>query len=91
MEYKNTIEMELQLHKFITNHSIEWHKEQNEDGESDVLIFVSVLDIQDFRNIIKGYRPDGGILMRLVDNHFGIWMGDICRYFGIDMDDLFTQ
>lgn len=81
---------ELELYKFINDNNIEWHKREN-DGTPDVVIFPHIFQIEDFQKLLsKSSFDDGGIECRMMDGYFAFWMKDICEYYGVDMDKVFT-
>ena len=82
---------ELELYKFINDNSIEWHRQDNE-GTPDILIFPYVFQLEDFCKLIKDYdTDDGGLIIRLrsLNGYVAIWMGELCEYYGINMDNVF--
>jgi len=81
----------LELYKFIKNDSIEWHKIDN-DGMSDILIFIYIFNLEEFCKLIKSYDNDGeGLVIRLFDGYIAVWMRDLCDYYGIDVDKIFEK
>jgi len=82
---------ELELYRFINEHDIEWHKQDNE-GTPDILIFPYIFQLEDFCKLVKGYNTDdGGLIIRLLDGYTAIWMKDLCEYFGIEIDNVFKS
>ena len=82
---------ELQLHKFINDHNVEWHRRDNE-GTPDIIIFPYVWYLEDFCEIVKDYKiDDGGLEIRLVNNYVAIWMNDLCEHYDIDIDKVFVR
>jgi hypothetical protein len=80
---------ELELYKFINDHDIEWHREDN-DGTPDIIIFPFVYHLEHFCEIVKDYdTDDGGLIIRLKNGYVAIWMNDLCEYFGIDINKVF--
>lgn len=79
---------ELELYNFINDNNIEWHRHNNE-GNHDVVILPYIFQLEDFSNLIKNYDTDEGLELRLKNGYVGIWMNDICEYFGIDIDKVF--
>jgi hypothetical protein len=80
---------ELQLFRYIHENNIEWHRQDN-DGTPDILIFPYVFQLEDFCKLVKGYNiDDGGLIIRLMNGYVAIWMGELCEYYGINMDNVF--
>jgi len=80
---------ELDLHKYIQENNIEWHRQDN-DGIDDVLIFPSFYQIEALHKILSPCLfDDEGIECRMKDGYFAIWMQDICDYYGIEMNNVF--
>jgi len=81
---------ELQLHKFITDNNVEWHRKDN-NGTPDVMIFPKAWDFEAFCELVKGYyNDDGGLQVTVKRNYFANWMKELCEYFDIDMDNVFV-
>jgi len=81
---------ELELYKFINDNNIEWHRQEN-DGNPDIIIFPYTFHLEDFCKIVKDYNTDdGGLVIRLLNGYCGIWMNDLCEYFGLDIDKVFA-
>ena len=80
---------ELELHKYIVENNIEWHRHEN-DGADDVLIFPAFHQIESFCKILSsGILDDTGIECRIKDGYFCVWMCYICDYYGIEMNNVF--
>lgn len=80
---------ELQLYKYINDNNIEWHRHENE-GVQDVIILPYTFQLEEFNELIKNYDTDGGLPCVLRNGYCGIWMKDLCEYFGIEIDNVFT-
>lgn len=80
---------ELELYKFIHENEIEWHREQN-DGESDIIIFPSIFQIEEFNKLVSD-TFEQGIECVMRDGYFAFWMRDICEYYGIDINKVFIS
>jgi hypothetical protein len=79
----------IQLYKFINDNDVEFRWQKN-NGEIDVMIFPNVSQIEDFFNILSpSVFDDGGIDCTMMHGYFAIWMNDICKYYGIDMTEVF--
>ena len=82
---------ELELHKFITENSIEYHQYDN-DGVLDVMIMPSFGELYELNKIIsKCFYDDGGIEIIMKDGYVCIWMKDLCEYHGIEMYNIFEN
>jgi hypothetical protein len=82
---------ELQLYKFINDNDVEWHH-QEKDGHPDVLVFPRYWQIEDFAKLFEPSKfDDGGIECFMMDGYFAFWMQDICDYYGIELDKVFTH
>ncbi len=82
---------ELGLYKFINEHNIEWHYENN-DKTTDVIIFVHTYQLEYFQKILTpGIFDDSGIECRMMSGYFCFWMKDICEYYGIDFTAVFKK
>ncbi len=79
---------ELDLYKYITENTIEWHRQDNE-GTPDIIIFPYVFQIEGFSSLVKSYVADEGLEVRLRDGYIAIWMKDLCDSYDIDMDKVF--
>ena len=80
---------ELDLHKYIQENNIEWHRQDN-DGIDDILIFPSFNQIEALHKILSPCLfDDEGIECRMKDGYFAIWMQDICNYYGVEMNNVF--
>ena len=80
---------ELELYKYVTDNDIEWHRYDNE-GTPDVIILPYIFQLEEFTNMVKSFSREDGLECRLKDSHCGIWMKDLCEYYGIDIDKVFT-
>lgn len=80
---------ELELYKFINDNGVEWHRHENE-GKDDVIILPYIFELGDFDKLVSNYDTDEGIEVRLKNGYAAIWMRDICEYFGIDMNRVFS-
>jgi len=80
---------ELDLHKFITDNNIEWHR-RDVNGSEDIIIFPNFSEMDDFKKILSSCLfDDGGIECRLMDGYFAFCMNDICEYYGVEMNKVF--
>jgi hypothetical protein len=88
--FKRAKMTELQLHKFVTENSIEWRWDTN-NGNEDVVIFLYPFNFSDFFTLISGHALDEGFEARLMDGYAAIWMDDICECFGIKIENVFSK
>ena len=79
---------ELELYKYINENNVEWHRHDN-NGTPDVIILPYTFQLEDFNELIKDYDTDDGLEVRLKNGYAGIWMQDLCDYYGIDIDKVF--
>lgn len=80
----------IELYKYINENNIEWHRQDNE-GTPDVIIFPLTFQIEGFMKILSsGVFDDAGIECRIKEGYFAIWMKDICDYYGIELDEVFS-
>lgn len=80
---------ELELYKYINDNNIEWHRRDN-DNVPDIVILPYIFQVEEFNKLLNSYVSDGGIECRMMDGYFAFWMQDICDYYGIDSDKVFT-
>ncbi len=76
----------IQLYKFITECNIEyhWHK-------GDVLMMPGIFWIQSFYSLLSNtHFDDEGIKCTLKDGYLVFEMRDICEYYGIELEEVFT-
>lgn len=77
----------IDLYKFIQEHNIEYH--WNDD---DVIMFVSIYNIEDFNKMLpNGIFDDAGVECIMKDRYFAFYMEFICNYCDIEMSDIFEQ
>jgi hypothetical protein len=81
---------ELELYKFINDNSIEWSKEINDHTE-DILIFPYTFQMDRFVELVKDCDFDEGLICRLKGHYFAIWMSELCKSNGIDMNNVFKE
>lgn len=79
---------ELELYKYINDNDIEWHRHDN-NGENDVVILPYIFQLEEFSKLISNYHTDEGVQVRLQNGYAGIWMKEICDYFGVDFEKVF--
>jgi len=89
---------ELDLYKFVTNNSVEyhWHKEHKRNEESDekteVLLFVNILDIAEFNKMLGTHILDEeGLDCIMKQGYFVFKMKYICEHFDIELINVFTD
>jgi len=78
----------LELYKFVTEHNIEYH--WNND---DVIMFVDNYLINEWNQLLESgiTYDDGGIECRMKDGYLCFDMKNICEYFGIELNNVFTK
>lgn len=82
---------ELELYKFITDNSIEWHHD-NSDGVLDVIVFLHIYELADFMKICgSSIFDEDGIDCVMKDGYIAVWMNDICNYHGIEINNIFIS
>jgi hypothetical protein len=82
---------ELQLHKFIVDHSIEFNWNLNKVNR-DVIAFIDFYSIKSFAELLGTHiLSEGGVKCRLKDGYLAIWMEDICEYHGILIENVFGK
>lgn len=79
---------ELELYKYIHDNNIEWHIQDN-DGADDVLIFPYTFQLEEFQKLVSSIEE--GVPCVLKGNYVAIWMGDICDYYGIILENIFPK
>lgn len=88
---------ELELYKFVTNNSVEyhWHKEHNgkhEDDKTEVLLFVDILYIAEFNKMLGTHILDEeGLDCTMKQGYFVFKMKYICEHFDIELINVFTD
>lgn len=81
----------LDLYKFITENTIEWHYQEN-DNINDVIMFVPFFLIQDFKDLLSSsIFDDEGIVCHMKSGYFCFWMQYICDYYAILMEEIFVE
>lgn len=81
----------IELYKFIHQNDVEFKWENNKD-QRDILIFVTVYDIQEFNDLLTQTAfDDYGIECTMMKGHFAFWMDDICQHYGIDLVEVFGK
>jgi hypothetical protein len=79
----------LQLYKYVTDNGIEWHW-HNHDGEQDVILLPYIMHLEEFNDLLSnGIFDDAGIEITMWKGYVGIWMLDICEYYGIKLEEVF--
>ena len=80
---------ELELYKFINDNNVEWHWVNNE-GADDVIILPNFYLLEDFMKLQSiVYLSEDGIPCFLKDGYIGMFMADICEYYGIEIENVF--
>lgn len=79
---------ELELYKFVKDNNIEWHRSNNA-GDLDIIMFVELYNLKEFSKLIKSML-DEPVDCKMRDGYLCFWMNDMCGYYGIDPDVVFT-
>lgn len=81
---------ELDLYKFFHNKE-EPCPQYSFDGEK-AIAWIYHFNVEEFSKLIKSsLLDDGGIEVRLQEHHIAIDMTEVCEYFGIDPNKVFTK
>lgn len=82
----------LELYQYIQDNEICYSWKYNEDREcSDVLVWVSIYNIESFVKLISTFDEEIEFQMTLIQEDFVLFMGQICDYYEIDMKQVFKQ
>ncbi len=79
----------IELYKFIHEESIEFRWEGD-----DVIIWVSVWLIEDFNDLFGTSSildNEGGIECGMQYKCFWFMMGDLCEFYGIELEEIFKK
>jgi hypothetical protein len=85
---------ELQLFKWVKEWEPEYRWDTNDETkQADVILWFSVYAIESFYKLLDPslFNDGGGLDARLVSNSIAIWMGEICDYFGIEIENVFPK
>jgi len=80
---------ELDLYKFITENNVEYSWITD-----DVIIWLYIFEVEAFAKLVD---PDsvgdgnGGIDCKLQNNKIALKMGQICEYYGIELEKVFKK
>lgn len=86
------VKMEAAWHRFFTEEKIEWHVHENEQGKEDVLLLPFYFEMEDLAKLLgTGIFDDDGITCHWKGNYIGVWMTEVCEYFGIDVWEVFKK
>ena len=78
---------ELDLFKFIQEHSLEYHW-----NDGDVILFIPHYITGEWMKLLGWYiLDDEGIECNMKDGYFCFMMQEICNYFGIEMENVFSK
>lgn len=83
----------LQLYKFLTDKGLDWNRIYDKDEDrDDIILFVGNNDLMEWKQLLGNRIMSRGYLKCVMTwEYFCFHMWDICEYFGIDMDDIFTK
>ena len=80
---------ELSLYKFVNDNNIEYHWDLD---KTDVFLFVNFRDIKDFHSMLDySILDDEGIECNMKDGYFGFKMDEICQYYQIELENVFSK
>lgn len=80
----------IELYKFVKDNRLDYNIFDHE-GQKDVLLFVNVIDIKDFMDLLgNSIFDEDGISCTMKKNYFCFWMKDICDYYGIELSEIFS-
>jgi len=81
---------ELTFYKFVTENKIEWHRHINR-GAPDVIAFIPFSRIEYFKSLLSAsHLMDSEVECVMKDGYFAFWMNDICDYYGVDINNVFS-
>lgn len=79
---------ELQLYKFVNDHNIEYHWNK----EDELYMFVNVLDISEFNELLgPRFLDEDGLDCVMKHTYFAFEMINICEWFDIDPKNVFNK
>ena len=80
---------ELQLYKFVENNKIEYHWDLD---KTDVYAFINFRNIAEFHAMLT-YEifDEEGIECNMKDGYFGFKMDEICQYYEIELENVFSR
>ena len=88
--HKSKAMTELDLYKFIQQNDIEYRWQDN-NGLRDVMVWIYIIDLSIFHDLINFDYSESGIDCTLVQEHVCFWMDDICKYHDVDMKKVFGE
>lgn len=76
------------LKNFIDKYEGEYHWYKD-----DVVLFIDTGDLVDFQKLFENssFLDEGGYPCTMKDCYFCFYMKDICNYYNIDMNEIFTD
>ena len=83
---------ELELYKFINDNGIEYHYYNCCDKNKKIMMFVNIYDIDEFNKLLgKRIMEEEGINCTMKCGYFCFEMIEICEYFDIVPENVFTE
>jgi hypothetical protein len=81
---------ELQLYKFMNKNNIEYHN--NISKKNDYIVFIDFNNLSEFCELCEyNFFDDGGQDVILKKGYICIYASVICDYFGIEINNVFTN
>ena len=78
---------ELQLYKFINDNDVEYHWH-----DKKCIVFINTWNIEEFNNLFDyNIFDDDGIECHMKNTYFCFEIVDICEYYGINPENIFTN
>lgn len=83
---------ELDLFKWVQEKEPEWRWQFNEEtNKEDVLLLPFSFHFESFSKLVDAACDEEGVECRIKGDYFVLWMGDLCDYFGIDIENIFPK
>ncbi|TDQ79551.1 hypothetical protein [Sphingobacterium yanglingense] len=83
---------ELELYKWVQEKSPEWRWQYNDEAkQDDVLILPYSFHFESFSKLVEKGCDEEGIECRIKGDYFAVWMLDICEYFDINIENIFSK
>ena len=83
---------ELDLYKFVTENSLEYHWGQIKKDKGNVYLLVTCADIGKFIKLIENIIQEKGVKCTIFkQGTFSFEMNGICEYYGIETERVFAK
>ena len=83
---------ELQLYKFVTENSLEYHWYKNDKDKEEVFLFVPSYYVEEFNKMFDYTILDEyGLKCTMKEGYFVFEMEYICGFYDIEMENVFTN